>query len=302
LHYVLKKTLLCLSPFAPFVTEALYEVVKGRGGRESIHLESWPGVDENLYDRSLLSKMNIVKEVVTAVLAARQRGGRKLRYPVQRVVIESKSPETYAALTMFERFLKETVNSERLELLRPEEAFADVRLMLEVDLSQAGPRLGRKLPLLLSYLKNVDSGSLVKELEESGGLKITLNGNDFFLEKELFVIKKKVPENFASAENQLATVYVDLTVSPELEALSTAKEVVRRIQVMRKELNLNILDQVKVIVVVEDPEFRGHVEAKKKYIEEETRSTLTINGQIPEDAYVRDWDVEGVLVKICVAR
>ncbi|MEM4186727.1 MAG: isoleucine--tRNA ligase [Candidatus Caldarchaeum sp.] len=301
LYYVLRKTLQALAPFAPFISEALYELIKVDGDRESIHLERWPEVDEKLLDRRLLEQMDVVKDVLAAVLAARQRGGRKLRSPVARVVVVSKNEKTYQAVREFESFLREAANCQRVELLPAGVEFDEVGWVVEADLSQAGPKLGRKLSELIEYLKVTDGKLLIQQLKEAGGLTVKLSDGEVFLPASYFTSKKKVPENYSMAEDANAEVYVDLTLTEELEAVATAREIIRRVQVMRKEADLNILDRIECVIQVDDEEFLRHISLKKTFIEEETRSVITFSDTrtpMPPGYFSREWDVEGVNVRI----
>ncbi|MEM2237877.1 MAG: isoleucine--tRNA ligase [Candidatus Caldarchaeum sp.] len=301
LYYVLRKTLQILAPFAPFIADALYEFVKQEDDKESIHLERWPQPDEKLLDKTLLAKMDVVKDVLTAVLAARQKGGRKLRSPVARVIVVSKNQKTYEAVKTFEGFLKEAANAEKVEVLPPGSVFEDVRWVVEADLSKAGPKLGRKLPELLEYLRRSDGTQLKQQLENAGGLLVKLSDGEVFLPQTYFILKKTMPEHYSMAEDGNAEVYVDLRMSEELEAVSAAKEIIRRVQVMRKEADLNILDRIECVIQIDDEAFRHHISLKKTFIEEETRSTIKLSDTktpLPPGYFSREWDVDGVIVRI----
>ncbi|MDW7977365.1 MAG: isoleucine--tRNA ligase [Candidatus Caldarchaeum sp.] len=305
LHYVLKKTLLMLAVFAPFVSEALYDLVRDEDSRASIHLEKWPEPDTRFMNERLVEDMAVARNVLTAILAARQRGGRKLRSPVHKITVVPRNLKAYEAIKTYWSFVKESANTEQLELLEPGQVFKDIRLVAEVDLSQAGPRVGRRLPLLLEYLKKADGFQLKDQLEREGGLKITLMDEQYFLPSSYFSFKKILPEKFSTAENEHAEIYVDLTVSEELEAMSAAKEVIRRVQVMRKEANLDVLSKIECVVQSDDDDFLNHLRRMKPFIEEETRSTMeftSLKTPMPSEYFSREWDVDGVFVKIGFSR
>ncbi|MEM1975016.1 MAG: isoleucine--tRNA ligase [Candidatus Caldarchaeum sp.] len=301
LHYVLRRTLLLLAPFAPYTAEILYQLQKTETDKESIHLEKWPQIDTELYSPKTIEQMNIVKEVLTAILAARQKGGRKLRSPVARVVVAAKTQECLKALEAFHSFVKESVNTEVLEVLPPDREFAELKWVVEADLARLGPMLGRKLPELLAYLKQADGSSLRKELETEKGLRIKFSDMERFLPAEFFKIHAQAPSNYSTADTAAATVYVDLSVSRELEAVSAARELIRRIQVMRKEANLDILEKIECIVQLDDQAFKSLLTEKKSYIETETRSRIVFTDPatpLPDGYFVRSWDVDGVEMRI----
>ncbi len=301
LFHVLEKTLQVLAPFAPYISEALYGLIKTADQKPSIHLCQWPKPDPKFLDKELVENMDIVRDVLTAILAARQKGGRKLRSPVVRVVVAARHQKAYDALKSFENFVKESANCERLELLQPGMPFEEVGWVVEADLAKAGPKLGKRLPELLEYLRKSDGGDLKKRLENEGGLTLEFSDGALFLPSSYFIVKKKISEKFSTAENEHAEVFVDLTVSDELEAITAAKEIIRRVQVMRKEADLNILSRIDCIIQADDRSFIDHLQMKKSFIEDETRSTVTftdLQAPIPPDYFVREWDVDGVAVRI----
>ncbi|MEM4574076.1 MAG: isoleucine--tRNA ligase [Candidatus Caldarchaeum sp.] len=301
LNYVLKRTFVLLAPIAPHLAEYLYQRIKSPADKESIHFEKWPSMDTRFYDQTLLSRMNVARDVLTTVLAARQRGGRKLRSPVSRIILIPKTLEAYESLKTFETFLKESTNTETIVITEPGSQFEEANWVVEAELSQAGPLLGKQLPHLLNYLKNSDGNQLRQELETKNGLTVAFPDGEKFLPKSLFKVKRVIPERYSQGENVHAEVYVDLAVSEELEAISAAKELIRRIQVMRKEQNLNLLEKIECVVQTEDETFKHFCAMKRKFIESETRAELKflgLNEVFPDGHVVKSWDIDGVAVKI----
>ncbi|MEM4328653.1 MAG: DUF5915 domain-containing protein, partial [Candidatus Caldarchaeum sp.] len=257
--------------------------------------------DKRFMDTKLVEQMVVVRNVLTSIMAARQRGGRKLRSPVQRIVIVPKDNRVYEAVKSFESYVKESANSEQLDLMPPGSAFKELKWVAEADLSQAGPMLGRRLPALLEHLKKADGLQLKTLMDLEGGLRINLSGEEYFLPKSLLRFRKILPEKYSAAENEAAEVYVDLSMSEGLEALSAAKEVIRRVQVMRKEADLDILSRIECVVQSDDEEFLRSLRRMQAFVEEETRSSITFTGldtAMPAGYFVREWDVDGVMVRI----
>jgi isoleucyl-tRNA synthetase len=305
LHYVLKKVVLLLAPFTPYLSDMLYEDLRADGDPESVHLERWPQVDERFLDEKLISSMEVVRDILTSILAARQRAGRKLRSPVLNIAIVPRNLHTFEAVKTFEAFLKESSNTERLTVLEPDATFEGVRYVVEAELHKVGPRLGRRLPELLEYLKKCDTPALVEKLRREHRVSIPLPSGEVELGEDELVVKKTTAEEYSYAENPHAEVYVDLRTTPDLESTAAAREVVRRIQLMRKEAKLEMLDRIDCIIQADDPDFIQHLSTKKTYIEEETRASLTLSNlspHPPEGYFVRDWEVEGVTVRIAFRR
>jgi hypothetical protein len=110
---------------------------------------------ERFLDEKLVSSMEVVRDILTSILAARQRAGRKLRSPVLNIAIVPRNLHTFEAVKLFEAFLKESSNTERLTVLEPDATFEGVRYVVEAELHKVGPRLGRRLPELLEYLEKM---------------------------------------------------------------------------------------------------------------------------------------------------
>ncbi len=305
LHYALRKALHLLAPFAPYISEALYERVRQQEDPESIHLADWPNVDDDLVWEKVESYMEVVKDFLTAILAARQKGGRKLRSPVSRIILSPKTAEVKDALQFFSSYIASSSNCRSLEILDVGANPPELVRELELNLRVLGPKLGGKLRMLMDLLREGKKEELLGRVYVEGGAEVELSdGSKINLTREDLLEKTKLPEVLVKSECRYGEVYVDITLAEDLEAVAAANEVIRRIQLMRKEANLNVLDKIECIITA-DPSFSRKILQQIEYIEEETRSSLEIASDIGtggEGYFWRGWKINGVDVLIGIKR
>jgi isoleucyl-tRNA synthetase len=305
LHYALKKSLHLLAPFAPYISDALYDRVRQPGDPESIHLADWPIVDNELIWDKVESYMEVVKDVLTAILAARQRGGRKLRTPVSRIIISPRTSEARDALLFFSSYLTSSSNCRSLEILDVGATPRELVRELDLNLRSLGPRLGGRLQMLMDMLGEKGKDEILGRIYDAGKAEIALaDGSRINLTREDIVVRTRMPDRFSMSESRYGIVYVDTTLAEDLEAVAAANEVIRRVQLMRKEADLNILDRIECILV-SDPAFTQKLLQQIDYIEEETRARLEIASRPPAngEGYLwREWRINDVSILIGIRR
>jgi len=288
-----------LAPFAPFTAETIYQnLVRGTdpGAPESVHLHDWHRPRHDLIDEELEREMGLVREVVEAVSNARQKGGRKLRWPVSEVVIspQREIPDLKDLLGV----LKSQTNSKEVTVMA-----VGVKPPMEVALNpvpkKIGPAFKGDAQKVIAALKEADP-AMVKAGIEAGEGKV----GPYVILPEMVEFMEKVPENLVAAEFSSGTVYVDVTLTPELKAEGYGREVIRRIQEMRKELDLRVDEKIVAAVRVEDEEVLRLVEAMRGHIAGEVRarrlelgSDLEVRGSL-----VKEWSVEDVAMTMGVTR
>ena len=284
---------------APFTAETIYQnLVRGTdpGAPESVHLHDWHRPRHDLIDEELEREMGLVREVVEAVSNARQKGGRKLRWPVSEVVIspQREIPDLKDLLGV----LKSQTNSKEVTVMA-----VGGKPPMEVALNpvpkKIGPAFKGDAQKVIAALKEADP-AMVKAGIEAGEGKV----GAYVILPEMVEFIEKVPENLVAAEFSSGTVYVDVTLTPELKAEGYGREVIRRIQEMRKELDLRVDEKIVAAVRVEDEEVLRLVEAMRGHIAGEVRarrlelgSDLEVRGSL-----VKDWSVEDVAMTMGVTR
>ncbi len=280
---VIDKSLRIIAPFAPFIAEWMYQhVVKQfREGEESIFLDSYPEPDDSLVDKKLESAMKTVRDVVEAASNARNKARRKLRWPLKELVVESRDEKVREAVNMLEEIVRSQTN---VKAVRVVEEF-EKETVVKPNFKVVGPMLKEKAG---EFAKFVESLKEVPEKIEFGGMELD--------SKEVLVVEYKVPEGYEYAEFPGGIVYIYKELDEELIREAYARELIRRIQEMRKELDLDVEEFIETTVEM-DPEL---VKGWEDYIRSETRSERLEFGKA--DGYVREWSIEGRKVKIGIKR
>jgi isoleucyl-tRNA synthetase len=289
LHECLSTFSRLLAPVAPFFADWLYANLKGL--KDSVHLEDYPVADERMISTVLEEQMTLVKSAVEAGRLARQKVDVKLRQPLPEVVI-AVEPDSVWALRRYEKMISEELNVKRVEILESREKM--IQYALSANLRTLGPKLKEGAGEVSKLLSKVDENQLVKHLREKG--RIRLGGFD--LTEEDVIISEKDKKGYSHASAGTLHAYVALEVTQNLKLEGLAREVIRRVQQMRKDQKLDFDTPVKV-------EYSGHqdlelaITSHKAHIAHETHAKEIIRKEPIEDG--RKWSVNKMALVLKVA-
>ncbi len=284
-----------LAPFIPFTAESIYQNLVREAVPDapvSVHMCDWHQPREDLIDPELEVQMKLVRDVVEAVSNARQKGGRKLRWPVSNIIISPN--QEIAELDSLINVLKNQTNSKAVVAMAPGEK-PPMNMALNPIPKKIGPAFKGDAQKVIQALKAADPLKVKADLE-TGSCKV----ESYAIEPEMVEFLEEIPENLVAADFSSGTVYVDITLTSDLKAEGYAREIIRRVQDMRKEMDLNVEDLIKVRVKVDDEEVLNLVLGLKEKISSEVRSKDTMMGTSlkMEGSLVKNWSVEGVDVSI----
>jgi isoleucyl-tRNA synthetase len=291
-----------IAPFAPHISEEMYQnLVKNVNpdARASVHMCDWVKPKEGFIDIQLEKNMDVIREIFEASSNARQKLKRKLRWPVKRIVVAPRKDEVAAGVKILESVLKEQTNSKEIVLLA-EESWDELGVEAVPNLSVIGPVFKNEAGRAIAELKTADVKELKKAIEETGMYELRAG----IITNEMVSFKELIPPAVAQAEFPGGIVYVDTELTHEIESEGYAHEVIRRIQDMRKELDLDIEEEISAIVEIKDMRIAELVSELKDFIAGEVRAkALTINSDIKvEGELVKDWDVEGIKMRMGISR
>jgi isoleucyl-tRNA synthetase len=283
---VMEEVIRLLAPFTPYIAERMYQ--RADGAATTVHELPYPDVDETLHDEALEANMAVLRRVEEAAANARQQAGRKLRWPVTRVVVESDEERVREAVTALSDLLGERVNSREIEVT---DSFGDLVETARPQMSVIGPEFGARAQKVMAAVE----GASREELSAEGTLSVVVDGDEHELDAEMVEFVAEPPEGIAAAEFEGGTVYVDTELTEDVESEGYARDVVRRIQEMRKQLDLDVEAEIRTRIDVDDDRIAGFVDDNRDYIAEETRTAAFADDV---DGHVEEWDVEGVAVTI----
>ena len=302
--YVMRRTIALLAPFAPYITEEIYQNLRLAGDPESVHMLDWPEADDLLIDRDLEAAMETIRSFDDAVATARQAGRRKLRWPVGEVVVVTGSDDVKRAIEGLADLALTRANARAVRVVTG--TWDRILWQAEPVMRAIGPEFGREGPKVKALIEQSDGTALKAAIERDGEAEL----GGYTIPARHVTFAEALPEGVFAAPMKDATVYVDVTLTPELEAEGYAREVIRRLQEMRRQLDLNVDDFIVAAVDIADERVAAlvGVEEWEAEIAGEVRAaTLTIqhaDGKRPagSSALEKDWDVEGVQMQMGISR
>ncbi len=232
---LLTLTKLC-APITPYLTEEIYQNLTEK---ESVHLELFPKVNNDLIDAVSEKRMDLVRDICSLGRFAREEANIKVRQPIQNMILPEENKELIGEL---EVVIKEELNVKELEYIKDMTKYLDY--IIKPNFKVLGKTLGPKIKLLQEKLNQLTTED-IKNVEKIG-FEIDLDGEKLLLTKENTLITLKQKEGYASSSNNVTCVVLNTTLSNELLLEGYAREFVRVIQAMRKEKDLVITDNINI--------------------------------------------------------
>ncbi len=298
LHEVLVTLSRIMAPITPHLSEEIYGNLDA--SKESVHLEPWPSADVKRIDPELEADMTIARSFTDAVTAARGKSGLKRRWPLARIVYKPKDEKSAKALRNMMGVVTMQCNALEIKALKVGEDFGELKL--EPDFKNLGPDFRELAGDVAKYIQKLKPSEASKL---SAGIEAEIRGRKVKLTEKHAILKKVLPANYTSEAFEYGEVFLDLETTQEVRALGFSREVVRRIQEMRKELNLDIEDFIEVSVLAEDDEVVNLLKNKHEYISEETRAKaldLSTQPKGEKKGYTKEWPIEGIKFIISIAK
>lgn len=271
LYTVLEKVAIMISPIAPFFAERLYHDLNNATGKnefESVHLAYFPKADESLIDKELEIRTQLAQQATTMILSLRKGADIKVRQPLQKVIIPVLDGTMKLRLESVSELLKQEVNVKEIELLTNEEASHLLVKNIKPNFKTLGPKFGKDMKAISAATAQLNNEDIVK-LESEGRISLDLGDQQLELELEDFEISTKDIPGWTVASNNTMTVALDLTLTDALRSEGVARELVNRIQNLRKEKDFELTDRIKVIVK-KDEQLENAIIQNKDYICSET--------------------------------
>ena len=282
------------APMIPFLTEDIYQnLVRtvDKNAPESIHLCDFPEVNESMIDPELEASMDEVLKVVVFGRAARNTANIKSRQPIANMYIKAaKTLDDY-----FVDILRDELNVKNVEFKEDLSAFT--AYSFKPQLRTVGPKYGKHLNAIKEYLANVDGNKAMSELKADGVIKFTADDTEIALAEEDLLIDVAKMEGYVTEGDNYVTVVIDTTLTPELIEEGYVREVISKIQTMRKDSDFQVTDRIKV-----------YVTGNAKIADVMEKNADEIKRVVLADAFVMDaacdnskeWNINGEKVTIGV--
>ena len=268
-----------IAPFAPFLSDEIYQNLTGE---ESVHLAYFPEADESLIDERAEERMDLVRTLVALGRGTREKERIKVRQPLNEILVDGKYEAIIGDLTpliMEELNIKKVVFENKLDTF--------MNYSLKPNFKVAGPVLGKNIKAFGGALAQADPGQTVGKLEADGKLMMDIGGENIEITREMVDVKITAKEGFAVAmENNVFTI-LDTNLTPELAAEGLARELVSKVQQMRKQNDYEMMDNIKIYVDAGEA-VNEAIESHKDYIMKETLATAIESG-----AGLKQFDLNG---------
>lgn len=234
-----------LAPFAPFYSDQLYlDLTKatGRGGEQSVHLAKYPEADENFIDSDLEIRMGMAQKITSMVLALRRKVNIKVRQPLQAIMIPAVDDEQKNHIEAVKDLIKNEVNVKELRFV---EGSGVLVKKVKCNFRTMGKKFGKLMKGIAAAMGNL-SQEEISQLQTTGSYELEVEGQKAVVEAtDVEIISEDIPGWLVSNEGNL-TVALDVELTDELLNEGMARELINRIQNIRKEIGLEITDRIKV--------------------------------------------------------
>jgi len=281
------------APMIPFMTEDIYQNIVinvDKAAPESIHLCEFPAADAAFIDKELEENMDDVLKVVVMGRACRNASNIKNRQPIGKMYIKADMNLT----EFYQEIIAEELNVKDIEFTDDVKGFTTYNF--KPQLKTVGPKYGKLLNQIREALSNVDGNTAMDEINETGSLKLTIDGNFVQLEKEDLLIEMAEMDGYVSENGNNITVVLDINLTDELIEEGFVRELISKIQTMRKEADFEVMDKI-LVYVCNNETILNLVKINKEDIMSEVLATDILEGQ---DGYCKEWNINGENVTLGV--
>ena len=295
LYTVLKTMALISAPFTPFMSETMYQnMVRtvDKSAPESIHLCDWPHKDESFIDPELEANMAAVLDIVVLGRSARNAANIKNRQPVASMYVQGKAlPDMYVSI------IADELNVKEVRFVDDASSFISYRV--KPQLKTLGPRYGKLLPKINQYLAGEGVGNAVVAAHNRGeSYSFDIDGTEISLAAEDVLVSTEENAGFVTVTEHDLSVVLDTNLTPELIEEGFVREIVSKVQTMRKEAGFEVTDHI-----VLSHHGNSLIESIfAKHGAEIAADTLADSIKLGSAGYVKDWEINGESVTLGVEK
>lgn len=295
LYQCLKTISLLMAPFAPFYADRLYRDLTDD---KSVHLSLFPEIAENEIDKSLEARMATAQSITSMVLSLRRKVNIKVRQPLQTLMIPVMSDYQRHLIEPMIDLLKSELNVKDIKLVSADEGVLIKRI--KPDFKKLGPKFGQSMKSIAAMLSNATQPQIA-ELERNGSIILNVNGENAQIELgDVEVISEDIPGWLVANDGNITTA-LDVTVTDELKQEGIARDIVNRIQNIRKSRNYDITDKIILIFEVSDIT-TPVIEAYGEYIGRQVLASAINVSDIGDCESAETLNIDGIEIKVAIKR
>ncbi len=291
LYTCLKTISLLIAPIAPFFADKLYRDLNGT--EDSVHLATFPECDEAVIDKNLEERMALAQTITSMVLALRRKVNIKVRQPLQTVMVPIANDQHQTLLAVKDLILGE-VNVKEMKIVASDEGILVKRV--KPDFKKLGPKFGKQMKAVAATLTALDTAAICA-FEKDGFIEIELDGTPSRVDlSDVDVFSEDIP-GWLVANEGAVTVAIDITLTPELKAEGVARDIVNRVQNIRKGRDYQITDRINLHF--EPNELTdAPIEQFGEYISSQVLASSIVVGEFVDTPETEHLDLDGVDVRV----
>jgi isoleucyl-tRNA synthetase len=262
---------------------------------ESVHMLSWPETEQKWHDEVLEGDMQIAKEIIEVSYAARQAARIKIRQPLRRLRVVSEKEQVNQALQRLMGVVLEQTNVKDVEIITAKEEEEMKSVKLVPNRAVLGPIFKQKSGKVATLIEGLEGRTTLEALNRGAVVTLNLDGEEIELRREYMSVKELPPENFKGTDSKYGKVYVDTTIDKNLMAEGLMRDIVRRVQEMRKKANLKVDAYINLTIQAPNTESTELLKGRSRQIASEVRAkTMEVRtGGVLSSEIVEEWEIEG---------
>lgn len=302
LYTCLETVSVLMAPVAPFYADKIFtdlNRVTGKHALSSVHLADFPEPDDSLIDKSLEERMSIAQKISSMVLGLRRKVNIKVRQPLNKMMIPILDESFEEKVEAVRNLILTEVNVKEIEYLKDT---SDILVKkIKPDFKVLGPKYGKKMKWIASALASLDQDE-IRKLENKGQISLNIEGDNIVVTtEEVEIFSEDIPGWLVATDGPL-TVALDVTITSELKEEGIARELINRIQNIRKESGFNVTDKIDVFIE-NNSILKDAVNHFGEYISGQTLArSVTLVDQV-ENSSVREIELDdNVKIKIAVKK
>lgn len=287
------------APMLPFITEEIYQnLVRSidKSAPESIHICDFPEFKESMIDKKLEINMDSVLKIVTLGRSCRNTANIKNRQPIENIFIKS----DFELSSFFINIIKDELNVKNVILINVSDVERFITYRIKPKLKILGPKFGKQLGLIIKTLESIDNiKKAMLEIKRKGSLVLNLHKEELTLLAEDLIIDIKNKEGYISETDNSITVILDINLSDNLLEEGFARELISKIQTMRKEAGFEVMDTINVYTL-RNEKAAIIFDKFKEYIKAEVLAFDIILNELK--GYEKEWNINGEIVLLAVEK
>lgn len=286
-----------MSSFAPFYADWLYQNLteSGSDAKASIHLTDWVSADSSVINSDLEASMDMAQTISSLVHSLRKKEKMKVRQPLQRILIPVLNAKSQAQIAHVEELIKSEVNIKAIEYI--DDASGILVKSVKPNLPLLGKKLGQKMRFVVAAINKWGQPEIA-QIEREGKISVDVDGEPLeLLLEEVLITSQDIP-GWSVASDQGVIVALDVTLTDELKQEGVARDLVNRIQNLRKDMGLEVQDKIRVTISNDNELVNASIAGFGQYIQSETQALSLDLSANPEGAVLLDMDDFGIAVLV----